>query len=89
MIQCKCQICFLIYKVRGTTTLPRIAPILLWPVKITAEIGVRGNFTISFVQHDTDAGQVALDNISWTTYAGGGTPEPVQAPPDVVFEEVT
>ena len=34
-----------------------------------------GNFTLKFVQNNSDAGQVAIDNVSWTSY-GGADPEP-------------
>ncbi len=37
-----------------------------------------GNFTLSLVQHDTAAGQVSVDNIAWTAYAGGADPRPPQ-----------
>ena len=38
-------------------------------------INVGGNFTLKFQQHDTRASQVAIDNVSWTSY-GGADPEP-------------
>jgi len=39
------------------------------------EINVGGNFTLGFIQQYSGAGQVAIDNISWTSY-GGADPEP-------------
>ncbi len=39
-------------------------------------VGQAGNFTLKFVQHDSNAGQVVLDNIAWTPYVGGGTSPP-------------
>lgn len=44
----------------------------------TGLIGISqaGNFTLKFIQHDSNAGQVAIDNITWTPYAGGGTHPP-------------
>ena len=38
-------------------------------------INVGGNFMLRFSQHDTRAGQVAIDNVVWTSY-GGSAPEP-------------
>lgn len=38
-------------------------------------INQAGNFTLMIRQNNKDAGQVAIDNISWTTY-GGAAPEP-------------
>jgi endonuclease I len=38
-------------------------------------INVGGNFTLKFQQHDSQAGQVAIDNVAWTSY-GGSAPEP-------------
>lgn len=43
-------------------------------------VGQAGNFTLKFIQHDSSAGQVAIDNISWTPYVGGGT-----SPPTVIL----
>ena len=44
----------------------------------TGLIGISqaGNFTLKFIQRDSNAGQVAIDNITWTPYAGGGTHPP-------------
>lgn len=39
-----------------------------------------GNFTLKIVQNNFSAGQVAIDNITWTTY-GGSAPEP----PELLF----
>ncbi|MGD9611894.1 MAG: endonuclease I family protein [Kiritimatiellia bacterium] len=44
------------------------------------DINVGGNFTLKFVQHNSNAGQVAIDNVSWTSY-GGADPEP----PEIIF----
>ena len=38
-------------------------------------INVGGNFTLKFQQNNFQAGQVAIDNVSWTSY-GGADPEP-------------
>lgn len=38
-------------------------------------INVGGNFTLKIMQGSFSAGQVAIDNLSWTSY-GGATPEP-------------
>ena len=38
-------------------------------------INVGGNFTLKIQQSNKDAGQVAIDNIVWTSY-GGSAPEP-------------
>lgn len=43
-----------------------------------------GNFTLKLVQHDSKAAQVAIDNISWTSY-GGADPEP----PELLFSPDT
>ncbi len=37
-------------------------------------INVGGNFTLKFVQNNFNAGQVGIDNVSWTSY-GGAEPE--------------
>ena len=37
-------------------------------------INVGGNFTLKFQQHNSQAGQVAIDNVVWTSY-GGSAPE--------------
>lgn len=39
-------------------------------------ISQAGDFTLKFIQHDSNAGQITLDNITWTPYAGGGTHPP-------------
>jgi len=38
-------------------------------------INVGGSFTLKFVQNNFNAGQVGIDNVSWTSY-GGAAPEP-------------
>ena len=38
-------------------------------------INVGGNFTLKFQQNNFQAGQVAIDNVAWTSY-GGAAPEP-------------
>lgn len=43
-----------------------------------------GNFTLKFQQHDLQAGQVAIDNVVWTSY-GGSAPEP----PAIIFSPDT
>jgi len=35
-------------------------------------VNVAGDFNMSFEQKDDNAGQVAIDNIQWTSYSGGG-----------------
>lgn len=47
-------------------------------------INVGGNFTLKFAQNNSKAGQVAIDNIAWTSY-GGGPPEP----PELLFSPDT
>lgn len=49
---------FLIYKKRGATTLPRIAPILLWPINLNAQPGLGNNVSIGF---DHDRSEVRLN----------------------------
>lgn len=39
---------FLIFRPIGSTMLPRISPVLLWPVRFHAEVGRRGVFSFSF-----------------------------------------
>ena len=41
------------------------------PISINAD----GDFILKFLQHDTRAGQISIDNVAWTSY-GGGPPEP-------------
>ena len=38
-------------------------------------INVPGSFTLSFVQNSVTAGQVTIDDVTWTGF-GGGTPDP-------------
>ena len=38
-------------------------------------INVGGNFTLKFIQNNNQSGQVAIDNVFWTSY-GGAAPEP-------------
>ena len=47
-------------------------------------INVGGNFTLKLQQHNFSAGQVAIDNIAWTSY-GGAAP----APPVLLFSPDT
>lgn len=49
---------FLVVKDRRSSAKPRIAPVLLWPIKITAEIGSRGRVSIAF---DQDREEVRLN----------------------------
>lgn len=44
------------------------------------DINVGGNFTLRIQQHDSQSRQVAIDNITWTSY-GGSDPEP----PEILF----
>ncbi len=39
---------FALLRPTGTQTRPRLAPILLWPVKVAGEIGSRAKFTLTF-----------------------------------------
>jgi hypothetical protein len=39
---------FLVMQEAKSTVRPRIAPVLLWPVKITAEVGARGSIALAF-----------------------------------------
>ena len=39
---------FLLVQPIGSSIKPRIAPVLLWPIKLTAEVGQRGLFTLAF-----------------------------------------
>ncbi len=39
---------FVLVRATGTRTRPRLAPILLWPVKLAGEIGSRGKFALTF-----------------------------------------
>lgn len=43
---------------RGSNTRPRLAPVLLWPVKIVAEVGNRGHVTVAY---DRDRGEPRLN----------------------------
>jgi len=39
------------------------------------QVNVSGTFTLTFIQSSTSAGQVAIDNVTWTAF-GGGNPDP-------------
>jgi len=39
------------------------------------QVDVSGSFTLTFIQSSTSAGQVAIDNVTWTAF-GGGNPDP-------------
>jgi len=43
-------------------------------------VNVGGDFTLSFKQHDNNAGQVCIDNVIWTAHSGGVLPEPSEYP---------
>lgn len=43
---------------QGANTRPRLAPVLLWPVKVVAEVGNRGRVTVAF---DRDREEVRLN----------------------------
>jgi len=44
-------------------------------------VNVAGNVVIKFIQSSTSAGQVAIDNITWTAFGGGSAdPEPSNYP---------
>lgn len=49
---------FLLMQEARATTRPRIAPVLLWPVKLNPEVGARGSISISF---DRDREEVRLN----------------------------
>ncbi|MBA4222514.1 MAG: histidine kinase [Methylobacterium sp.] len=49
---------FLVMQETRATTRPRIAPIMLWPVKINPEVGARGRISVSF---DRDREEVRLN----------------------------
>ena len=49
---------FLIMQEARATTRPRIAPILLWPVRLVPEVGARGRISLSF---DRDREEVRLN----------------------------
>jgi hypothetical protein len=53
---------FLLMRNPSGNTLPRIAPVLLWPARINPEVGNRGHVTIGFGRdHDGDPDQVILN----------------------------
>ncbi len=43
-------------------------------------VNIPGDFTIKFIQANTSAGQVSVDNISWLSYGGSADPEPSNYP---------
>jgi len=49
---------FLVFQPIGATALPRIAPVLLWPVRLEARVGRRGAYGISF---DAEREEVRLN----------------------------
>ena len=49
---------FLLMQEARSTTRPRIAPVLLWPVKLNPEVGARGRITVAF---DSDREEVRLN----------------------------
>lgn len=49
---------FLVMQEARTTTRPRIAPIMLWPIRINPEVGARGRISVSF---DRDREEVRLN----------------------------
>ena len=49
---------FLLQGADGGQTRPRLSPVLLWPVKLTGEIGSRGQFSLAF---DSDRGDVRVN----------------------------
>ena len=53
-------------------------------------VNVSGDFTMSFEQKDSNAGQVAIDNIQWTSYSGGGGGGPTNKPTvETIINNVT
>jgi primosomal replication protein N'' len=49
---------FLLAQPRGATAKPRIAPVLLWPIRIGSEVGQRGRFSLGF---DRDREEVRVN----------------------------
>jgi hypothetical protein len=49
---------FILAQPRGEAVKPRIAPVLLWPIKIGAEVGQRGRFSLGF---DRDREEVRVN----------------------------
>ncbi|PTM39383.1 uncharacterized protein DUF4011 [Bosea sp. 124] len=49
---------FLVMQEARATTRPRIAPVILWPVRITPEVGARGRISVSF---DRDREEVRVN----------------------------
>src|SRR5262249_31865768 len=49
---------FVLIKPRGENVKPRIAPVLLWPIRIGTEVGQRARFTVGF---DRDREEVRLN----------------------------
>lgn len=43
-------------------------------------VNVPGDFVLKFIQHDNNAGQVSIDNVSWTGYTATALPEPTNYP---------
>jgi hypothetical protein len=43
-------------------------------------VNISGDFTLDLKQHDNNAGQVCIDNITWTAYSGTILPEPSNYP---------
>lgn len=44
------------------------------------DVNVSGNFVLKFIQKEANAGQIAIDNITWTSMSGGFLPEPSNYP---------
>ena len=66
---------FVLAQPRGENVKPRIAPALLWPIRIGSEVGQRGRFTVAF---DRDREEVrinpALQNLLGPRSSQGGRP---------------
>ncbi|MCK9421179.1 MAG: choice-of-anchor J domain-containing protein [Bacteroidales bacterium] len=43
-------------------------------------VNISGDFVLDFKQHSTAAGQVSIDNVTWTAYNVGPLPEPTNYP---------
>lgn len=43
-------------------------------------VNVPGDFVLKFIQHDNNAGQVSIDNVTWTGYSATALPEPTNYP---------
>jgi len=61
---------FVLLRATGARTKPRLAPVLLWPVKLAGEIGSRANFSLTF---DRDRGSISINPAFDGLYGLDGT----------------